>query len=384
MFKHMLNEDTDLRLLEPRHAAECYALIDANRARLQNWLDWVERTRSVDDTKAYCKLALEQCSQGKSLVVGIWHRGRFAGTVGLEDINTFSGSAEIGYWLGEEFEGHGLVTNTCRAIVAHAFGTLGLNRLQIRVQPTNARSRAIPPRLGFRHEGTLRQVGRILDSRIDLDVYSLLREEWDGAPETIAFTYPLTEDAELRLLMPHYAEETFALVDNNREHLHWMTWVNSTQSVEDISNFIRYALKSMAEERQYHWSIWYRGQRAGGIGTAGSINWTSRKVEIGYWLGEAFQGKGLMTSAVRTMRSFLFETLELNRIEIRCDIRNTRSRAVIERVGGNYEGTQRRAHRIGEEIVDLHQFALLREEWEAQRKINERNTDGYTAPASPG
>ena len=126
VFSYRLNDDTELRLLEPRYAQEIFDLIDTNRSHLQNWLDWVERTHSVDDTKAYCSLALEQCSQGKSLVVGIWHHSRFAGIVGLEDINTFAGTAEIGYWLGEEFEGHSLVTNTCRAIIAHAFGTLGV------------------------------------------------------------------------------------------------------------------------------------------------------------------------------------------------------------------------------------------------------------------
>lgn len=134
-FAHPISNDAELRLLEPLHAEDCFALIDANRTRLQKWLDWVERTCSIDDTKAYCKLTLAQCAQEKSLIVGIWHRGRFAGTVGLDDINSFAGSAEIGYWLGEEFERRGLVTNACRVIIAHAFGTLGLHRLQIRVQP---------------------------------------------------------------------------------------------------------------------------------------------------------------------------------------------------------------------------------------------------------
>ncbi|HEY3375967.1 MAG TPA: GNAT family N-acetyltransferase [Armatimonadota bacterium] len=284
IFQHPLTEDTALRLLEPRHAEECFALIDANRARLQIWLDWVERTNSVDDRRAYCKLALEQCAQGRSLVVGIWHRGRFAGTVGLEDINTFAGTAEIGYWLGEEFQGHGLVTNTCRAIIAHAFGTLGLNRLQIRVQPINSRSRAIPQRLGFRREGTLRQVGRILDNRIDLEVYSLLREDWAGAAAPIAFTHPLTDDAELRLVMPQDAEPLFALVEQNREHLRWMIFTEGTKSVEDIRSFIRHTLQEMAEDKGQSVAIVHHGRLAGIFG-AGGIDRNSQKVEIGYLVG---------------------------------------------------------------------------------------------------
>lgn len=369
MFKYTLNQDTELRLLEPRYAQEIFDLIDADRLRLQKWLDWVERTNSVDDTKAYRKLSLELCSQGKSFVVGIWHHGRFAGIVGLEDINAFVGSAEIGYWLGEEFEGQGLVTNTCRAIIAHAFGTLGLNRLQIRVQPSNARSRAIPHRLGFNNEGTLRQVGRICDERIDLEVYSLLREDWEGIPARITFTHPLSENSELRLLMPQDAEEIFSLVDNNREHLRWMIFTEGTRSVENIQEFVKYSLHQLAADTGYHWGIVHQGRMAGIFGADG-INRNSQKAEIGYWLAAEFQGKGLMTLTGREMLSHLFNTIGLNRVEVRCDVRNTRSRALAERLGFVYEGTKRQVEKIGGKFVDDHYFALLREEWEVQNAIN--------------
>ena len=71
-----------------------------------------------------------------------------------------------------------------------------------------------------------------------------------------------------------------------------------------------------------------------------------------------------MTLAGREMLAYLFITAELNRVEVRCDVRNTRSRALAERLGFAYEGTKRQVEKIGGEFVDDHYFALLREEWE--------------------
>ena len=182
IFAHRISDDTELRLLAPCYAEEQFALIEANRDYLQPWLGWVDEMCSVEDATAYSKTTLDEYAQGESLVVGIWQHGRLAGNVGLDNINTFVGSAEIWYWLGVEFEGRGLVTNACRAIIAHAFEVMELNRVQIRVEHRNARSRAIPQRLGFRHEGTLRQVERLRDTYVDLEVYALLRDEWVGEP----------------------------------------------------------------------------------------------------------------------------------------------------------------------------------------------------------
>jgi ribosomal-protein-serine acetyltransferase len=87
-------------------------------------------------------------------------------------------STELGYWLGERHQKKGLMTSACRAYVAHAFEELGLNRVEVRAAVMNERSRAVPVRLGFTHEGTIRQVERLHDRFVDHAVYGLIREEW--------------------------------------------------------------------------------------------------------------------------------------------------------------------------------------------------------------
>jgi ribosomal-protein-serine acetyltransferase len=71
------------------------------------------------------------------------------------------------------------MTKACRALINHAFDVWKLNKVEIRCDPENARSRAIPKRLGFTEEGTLRQVLMGPDDRMhDGVVYGLLASEW--------------------------------------------------------------------------------------------------------------------------------------------------------------------------------------------------------------
>jgi ribosomal-protein-serine acetyltransferase len=177
VFTCRLREDAELTLLEPWHADELFEIIDHNRSYLRRWLPWVDGTRTVDDTRAFCKQALHQFAEDGTIVAGILFGGRIAGTIGLHF--TTPGCREIGYWLGENYQGRGLVTDSCKALIRHAFTHLGVNRIEIRVEPGNTRSRAVPERLGFTYEGTLRQKGTNADGEpIDLMMCSLLKDEW--------------------------------------------------------------------------------------------------------------------------------------------------------------------------------------------------------------
>ena len=62
-------------------------------------------------------------------------------------------------------------------------------------------------------------------------------------------------------------------------------------------------------------------------------DWAVPKFEIGYWCRTRFEGQGYITEAVRGITRFAFETLGINRLEIRCDALNLRSRRVAERAG---------------------------------------------------
>ena len=87
--------------------------------------------------------------------------------------------AYIGYWLAENFQGKGIMTACCRCLVDHAFRDLDLNKVVIACGTGNARSQAIPDRLGFVREGVLRDAEWLYDHFIDHTVNALLRREWE-------------------------------------------------------------------------------------------------------------------------------------------------------------------------------------------------------------
>jgi ribosomal-protein-serine acetyltransferase len=178
VFSHKLTENTELRLLEERHAEELTDLTDRNREHLRAWLPWVDANRTLEDRKSFIRGTLKQFAQNKGFVAGIWHKGRSAGVIGYDAIDWENRTTAVGYWLGEEYQGKGLVTAACRALVDHAFWELGLNRVSIACATENKKSCAIPERLGFRREGVRRQAEWLYDHFVDHLVYAVLASEW--------------------------------------------------------------------------------------------------------------------------------------------------------------------------------------------------------------
>jgi len=177
-------------------------------------------------------------------------------------------------------------------------------------------------------------------------------------------SYKLSDDAELKFFEPKDAEELFALVEENRDFLRaWLPWVDKNKKVEDSRNFINSTRKQFAENQGLHLGIWYRGQIAGVIGFHG-IDWGNKSTSIGYWLGEKYTGKGLITKACRALIDYSFKEWKLHRVEIRCSVENRKSMAIPERLGFKEEGLVREAEWLENYFTDHIVYGLLASEWE--------------------
>lgn len=180
MFSFRLDEEAELRLLEEHQAAELFLLTDRNRSHLRRWLPWVDATTSVEVTRKFIKNALKQFATGRGFQAGLWYHSRMAGVIGYHKIDWFNRKTSLGYWLGMEFQGKGLMTKACQAMLDYAFHELKLNRVEIRCATENKRSRAIPERLGFVQEGISRQAEWLYDHYVDHVIYGILASEWRG------------------------------------------------------------------------------------------------------------------------------------------------------------------------------------------------------------
>lgn len=191
MFRAPVRPGLELRILEERHASTVFALVDRERPYLREWLPWVDATLTEDDTLAFIKASIEQFANNNGFAAGIWetlpngagnqpraHVDRFAGVIGTHKVNWPNRKVELGYWLGREFQGKGMVTEACRAVITHLLGELNLNRVEIHCATGNTKSCAIPRRLGFTLEGTLRQGELCCGRYLDLNVFGMLKRDW--------------------------------------------------------------------------------------------------------------------------------------------------------------------------------------------------------------
>ncbi len=180
MFYQRLNEHHSLRQLALSDAEDLLAVVETNRAHLRRWLPWLDRTQAIGDMRGFIESALRQSENNQGFQTVILHHGSIAGLVGYHRIDWSNRHTSLGYWLAEEYQGRGLMTASVQGLVDHAFSALNLNRITIACATGNIRSRAVPERLGFVHEGRLRDAEWLYDHYVDHDVYSQLQREWQA------------------------------------------------------------------------------------------------------------------------------------------------------------------------------------------------------------
>jgi ribosomal-protein-serine acetyltransferase len=178
MFRASIRSGVELRLLEERHAAPIFSLIDRDREYLREWLPFVDATLVEDDTLSFIRFSLEQFATNGGLTAGIWCGEQVCGVLGTRRIDWINRRVELGYWLGKSFQGKGIMTDCCRAMVNHLFDELNLNRVEIQSAVGNTKSAAVAKRLGFTLEGTRRQAELVNGEYLDLLMFGMVKGDW--------------------------------------------------------------------------------------------------------------------------------------------------------------------------------------------------------------
>lgn len=120
---------------------------------------------------------------GEDYVYGIFNpeETRLIGGTGLHKRGGDK-ELEIGYWIHKDFINQGFVTESTAALTRVAFEICHVHRVEIHCDPGNFASAAVPRKLGYIHEGTLREKTRFLDRWSDSMVWSLLESEYPNSP----------------------------------------------------------------------------------------------------------------------------------------------------------------------------------------------------------
>ncbi|HUF04424.1 MAG TPA: GNAT family protein [Aridibacter sp.] len=168
---------------------------------------------------------------------------------------------------------------------------------------------------------------------------------------------------EMRPVSEDNLEELCELVRRNFDHLHeWMPWAVEGYSIRHARSFILKSNRDFAAREGMNFHILEDGNLVGGAGL-NFIDKANRGTEIGYWLGEDYTGRGIVTKCAKRLTDFAFDDLRMHRMNIRCASGNIKSRAIPERLGFKEEGTIRDAEWLHDRFVDLVVYGMLEREW---------------------
>jgi len=177
--------------------------------------------------------------------------------------------------------------------------------------------------------------------------------------------FVIDEITSLRVLREGDSTDLFELTDANRAFLRrWLPWVDAVTSEEDSRSFVATVTAQRKEGRGPTFGILRDGALAGIIGYL-PIDRVNGVGEIGYWLAEREQGRGIMTACCRFAVRYGFLTLDLNRIQIAAGTENVASRAVPERLGFKFEGILRGRENLYGTFIDHATYAQLRSDFDA-------------------
>ncbi|HEY0428622.1 MAG TPA: GNAT family protein [Pyrinomonadaceae bacterium] len=177
------------------------------------------------------------------------------------------------------------------------------------------------------------------------------------------FSYQVDKNLKLVLPQPQHAEDITAVVRENLEQLQrWVPWATADYSVETAREYINRTLKEFAENGTFGMNVVFDGKFVGALGFH-QLDMTNKSAHVGYWLAKEAQGRGLMTRCCRILIDYLFDEMNLNRIQINCNVENVKSRAIPERLGFKLEGIHRQVEFFDNRFGDWAIYAMLKEDW---------------------
>jgi len=135
-----------------------------------------------------------------------------------------------------------------------------------------------------------------------------------------------------------------------------MPWAKERPSIEDTEEFVRSAVANWIlkkDEEPYLPLFIFDKNNGKFLG-----NWEIPCLEIGYWIRESVAGNGIMTEAVAAITRYAIDIIGVKRVEIRCDVKNIKSKKIPERLGFHLEATLKwnRINPVTKEISDTHIF----------------------------
>jgi RimJ/RimL family protein N-acetyltransferase len=175
----IVTERLVVRCWSPPDAPLLKEAVDSSIDHLRPWMPWAaDEPQPLEQKVELLRQFRGKFDLGHDFTYGIFRRDESA-VVGGTGLHTRVDpvSFEIGYWIRADSAGQGLCTEATAALTRAVFELTDIERIEIRVDPANEASRAIPRKLGYTEEATLRERLRYPEVR-DVVLYTLFRDDF--------------------------------------------------------------------------------------------------------------------------------------------------------------------------------------------------------------
>ena len=158
-------------------------------------------------------------------------------------------------------------------------------------------------------------------------------------------------------------EKFAAFVRRNRDHLSaYLPAVAALHTADAARDHFASVAEPIARRELWEWHLVANEELCGAV-RLNRVEHENRKVSLAYYLGAAFQGRGIATAAARAVVAYAFDALGMNRIELRCVVENVASVRVAERIGFTREGELREAEFLDDRYHNHFVYGRLRSEY---------------------
>lgn len=175
----MQSLDSGNFVLRPASDQDAPSIVDAVRESTSTvgvWMSWATPSYSHADAIAWIRACEASRTEGTGYEFGIFtsETGRFVGAAGLNQFNKVNNFCNLGYWVRESAQRHGVATAAVAALRNYAFNGLGLARVEIVAAVSNEPSLSVARRAGATLECTARNRLQLHGKAVDACVFSFI------------------------------------------------------------------------------------------------------------------------------------------------------------------------------------------------------------------
>lgn len=156
MEEWFVRDNVKLRLVDPDDAASLYEQIEKTRSQLAKFMPWGESTQSVEDERDFLEYCQSRMQEKKLWNASILIDNKPVGMIDLHNIDLDNMHAEIGYWLGKDYQGNGVMTDSLKKVLQVGFEQLNLHKIKLMAEVNNTASNNVATNVDFKLEGQLK------------------------------------------------------------------------------------------------------------------------------------------------------------------------------------------------------------------------------------